>query len=133
MKIDAEKWKFYLHNRAPRPGEPERFQNSAAQDETWVDIAVLPNSDHTGTILIFNAIDMIGIEAAAEFVLNGSLVTTLAGTTARNVGAARDEHTEILLRVNSIGGTVAKSEVVTVRHGAPADPVHTKLNGPAGS
>jgi hypothetical protein len=126
MKIDVEKWKFYLHNRAPRPGEPERFQNSAAQDETWVDIAVLPNSDHTGTILIFNAIDMIGIEAAAEFVLNGSLVATLAGTTAGNAGAARDEHTEILLRVNSIGGTVAKSEVVTVRRGPPANPVHTK-------
>lgn len=118
MRIDAQTWQFYLANRSPQPGEPERFQNSPAQDETWVDIAVMANRDRTGTILVFNAIDMMGIEAAGEFLLNGSLTATLAGTKAKGVAAARDQTTEILLRVHSIGGTVSKSEVVAVRQGA---------------
>jgi len=123
MKIDPETWRFYLSNRSPRPGEPPRFQNSVAEDETWVDIAVLPNGDRTGTILLFNAIDMMGIEAAGEFFLNGSLASTLSATNVKTVAGARDSITEILLRVHSIGGTVSKSEVVLVRQGTDGRPV----------
>jgi hypothetical protein len=115
MKINPETWKFYLENHSPEPGEPARYQNSAAQDETWVDIALLSNRDRTGAILVFNAIDMMGIEAAGEFFMNGSLAAALAATPARSVAGARDSTTEILLRVHSIGGTVSKSEIAAVR------------------
>jgi hypothetical protein len=118
MKIDPVTWKFYLSNRAPRPGEPARYQNSRKEDETWVDVAVLPNRDRTGTIVIFNAIDMMGIEAAGEFFLNGSLAQTLASTGVTATAGTRDRSIEILLRVHSIGGSVSKSDVVSVRQGS---------------
>jgi hypothetical protein len=79
--------------------------------------AVLPNGDQTGTIVIFNAIDMTGIEAASQSFLNGPLASTLEGTPAKGIAAARDGTTEILLRVKSIGGSASKSEVVSVRQG----------------
>jgi len=74
-----------------------------------VDVAVLPNIDKSGAVLIFNAIDMLGVEGAAEFAINGSLSSTLA----------RARFAEILLRVRSIGGTASKSEIVAVREAHP--------------
>lgn len=103
LKIDAETGRYYLENRSPRPGEPSRYWRSARNEETYADIAVLPNIGGSGVVLIFNAIDMMGVEAAGEL----AMATPLALEAGR--------FTEILLRVRSIEGTVSKAEVVAVR------------------
>jgi hypothetical protein len=106
MVIDPETHLFFLHNRAPRPGESQNFARSKADDVTYADIAVVPNMKRTGTVLILNGIDMVAVEAAGEFAMSGALTATLG---------ARTEPVEVLLRVRSIAGTAAKSEVVAIR------------------
>lgn len=102
LKIDSATRDGYLENRSPRTGEQPRYVRS--DDLTWADLAVLPNVDGTGTVLILNAIDMPGVEAGCEFAMRGSLAGILGG----NNG-------EVLLRVRSIGGTASKAEVAAVR------------------
>jgi hypothetical protein len=80
-----------------------RYAQLADEEETYADVAVLPNIDRSGTVLIFNSIGMLGVEAAGE----------LAMRTSPGLSAGR--FSEILLRIRSIGGTVSKSEVVAVR------------------
>jgi hypothetical protein len=101
---------FYLQNRAPRAGERAEYRESNNQEETYADIALLPNLAGTGTVLILNGIDMVAAEAAGEFAINGSLSTRLA-----SLPAGRNRQTEILIRVRAIAGTVAKIEVVAER------------------
>jgi hypothetical protein len=106
MVIDPETRQFFLQNRSPLPGEPPKFSRSAADDVTYADIALLPNTERSGTVLILNGIDMTAVEAAGEFAMNGSLSASLAG---------RIRPVEVLIRIRSIAGTASKSEVVAVR------------------
>jgi len=69
--------------------------------------------DKSGTVLILNGIDMIAVEAAGEFAMNGSLSAALPG--------ARMGPAEVLLRVRSIAETASKSEVVAVREVHPPE------------
>ena len=112
MIVDPQTHRFghALHNRAPKPGEPEEFVRSTTEDVTYADIAVLPNMRRSGTVLILNGIDMVAVEAAGEFAMSGQLSATMAG---------RTQPIEILLKVRSIAGTAAKSEVVAVREVHP--------------
>ena len=107
MKIDPVTREFYLENRGPRPGEPARYVRSRADEVTYADVALLPNLARTGTVLLFNAIDMLGVEAAGEFAMNGSLGTRQTGT-------------EVLLRIRSVGGAPSKTEIVAVRETLPS-------------
>jgi len=100
MKIESEPRRLYLENRAPRAGEAARYERTPDKEETYADVAVLPNLDHTGTVLILNAIDMLGAEAAGEFAVNGGLPP---------------QAREVLLRVRAIGGAGSRTEVVAIR------------------
>jgi len=51
-------------------------------------------------------IDMVAVEAAGEFATSGALAVSLAG---------RTHPVEILLKVRSIAGTAAKSDIVAIR------------------
>jgi hypothetical protein len=87
-----------------------QFARSTADDVTYADIAVVPNMERSGTVLILNGIDMVAVEAAGEFALSGALSSTLAG---------RGSRAEILLKIRSIAGTASKSEVIAIRDVAP--------------
>jgi hypothetical protein len=110
MVIEPETHRFYLQNRSPQAGEPPRFSRSTADDVTYADIALLPNTERSGTVLILNGIDMIAVEAAGEFAMNGSLSASLQD---------RIRPVEVLLRVRSIAGTASKSEIVAIREVHP--------------
>jgi hypothetical protein len=114
--IDPETHEFYLQNRNPRPGEPARFARSPSNDVTYAGVAVLPNVRRTGTVLLLNGIDMVAVEAAGDFAMNGSLSVALA--------RSRVDAVEVLLRVHSIAESVGKSEIVAIREVHPtAGPV----------
>jgi hypothetical protein len=105
MRIDPQSRRFYLNNRAPKAGEPERYYGRSSVDsETYVDVALLPNLDGTGIVLILDAIDMLGVETAADAVINGWLGALEAG-----------RYGEMLLRIQSIAGAASKSEIVAAR------------------
>ncbi len=110
IRIDPKTHEFYLENRSPRPGERARYVRPRAEDDTYVDIAVIPNMEHSGTILILNAIDMAGIDGATEFAMHGGLARLLTDAAGM----------EILLYVRSIGGAAAKVNIVTIRPVNPA-------------
>jgi hypothetical protein len=110
MEQDPETHLYYLRNRAPADGEPVTFRQSPTRDETWVDVAVVPNTGRQGSVLILNAIDMVGVEAAAEFAINGSLSQALPP----------GRPAEVLLRVRAIGGTASSVEIAKVREVQPA-------------
>ena len=65
----------------------------------------------SGTVLILNGIDMVAVEAAGEFAMSGALSASLGG---------RMRPVEILLKVKSIAGTAAKSEIIAMRDVHPA-------------
>ena len=109
---DNETHHFYLRNRAPRQGEAPEYRVSANQEETYADVAVLPNLSGAGTVLILNGIDMAGAESAGEFALNGSLSASLASMSG---AASGNPFAEILIRVRVLGGTATSMRVVTTR------------------
>jgi hypothetical protein len=108
MVIDPVTHRFghALENRAPKPGEPAEFARSVGEDVTYADIAIVPNTQRSGTVLILNGIDMVAVEAAGEFAMSGALSASLGG---------RTNPVEVLLRVRSIAGTASKSEVIAIR------------------
>ena len=63
-----------------------------------------------GTVLILNGIDMVAVEGAGEFAMSGALSASMAG---------RTNPIEILLKVRSIAGTAAKSEIIAIREVHP--------------
>lgn len=103
----------YLLNRSPRPGEQAEYRQSENGEDTWADVAVLPNLAGTGTVLMLNGIDMEAAEAAGEFAINGSLSAKLS---------ARSRFTEVLVHVKAIGGTVARVEIAATRESAFRNP-----------
>lgn len=105
LVTDPATHQFYLRNRSPRQGEQAEYRESGNQEETYADIAVLPNLAGTGTVLVLNGIDMVAAEAAGEFAMNGSLSSKLAS----------NRFGEILIRVRAIAGTVASIEVAATR------------------
>ena len=50
LTTDKVTHNFYLLNRAPKPGEQPEYRESANQEETYADIALLPNLSGTGTV-----------------------------------------------------------------------------------
>lgn len=110
LAMDPETHHFYLQNRAPKAGEQAAYRESDNQEETYADIALLPNLAGTGTVLILNGIDMVAAEAAGEFAINGSLAAQLAPA----LTAARRQ-AEILIRVRAIAGAAHNMEVVAER------------------
>jgi hypothetical protein len=115
LTTDPVSHEFYLRNRAPRAREQSEYRESANREQTYADIAVLPNLRDTGTVLILNGIDMVAAEAAGEFALNGSLSAALAEAKGRAV--------EILISVRAVGGTASNVQVVAVRQITPAKPL----------
>ena len=105
LATDHDSGHFYLQNRNPKSGEQVEYRETANHEETYADIAVVPNLAGTGTVLILNGIDMAAAEAAGEFAINGSLAAHVA----------QKRRAEVLIRVRAIGGTVANIQVVAER------------------
>jgi hypothetical protein len=106
---------FYLRNRVPKAGEQTEYRESANQEETYADIAVLPNLSGTGTVLILNGIDMVAAETAGEFAMNGALTAALAQMHRAGGAGSGKLYAEILIRVRALAGTAASTQVVATR------------------
>ncbi|SPE36999.1 exported hypothetical protein [Candidatus Sulfopaludibacter sp. SbA3] len=115
LVTDPATHQFYLRNRAPQRGEKAEYRESANQEQTYADIALLPNLRGTGTVLILNGIDMVAAEAAGEFAMSGSLSAALTEAKGRAV--------EILIGVQAIAGTASHVQVVAERQISPARPL----------
>jgi hypothetical protein len=113
IERDGSRSVCFLRNRSPREGQPAEFRADLKTGETYASVALLPNLDGSGTVLIFNAIDMPAAEAAAEYVLRGELSRLLSRQGPRS--AQPRPFVELLLRVSSTARTAASSELLDFR------------------
>jgi hypothetical protein len=112
---DKSKHQFYFRNVSPKAGELAAYVPSEKDgiQETFADVAFLPNLQNSGSILILSGITMAASEAAGELVLRSDFAAELS----RMLGTdgVRDKYFEILLKSDTVGGTVRDFKIVTYR------------------
>lgn len=71
--------KLIVTNRNPRPGEPVSYTYSYYDpaQRAYATIALVDNLDHSGKVLIVGGTTVAGIDAAADFLFNDSLMDPL--------------------------------------------------------
>jgi len=115
LEEDRSTHRFHFRNKKPRPGESATYvpTEDAGTQETYADIAFLPNLENTGSILILSGITMEASEAAGEMVTGSGFTKELE----RLLGSreVKDQYFEILLKTRAVAGTARSSQVVTHR------------------
>ena len=116
MVPDQQTKTFTIHNRTPKAGEAVEYRSIAGDPErrAYAMVAFLKNLDGTGGhALIIQGTGMAGTEAAADYVLGQTeLSSLLHGTSAAN-GDLPDF--ELLLETSNLNGNAPKSKLVALR------------------
>lgn len=105
-------------NRAPKPGEQPYYGASGSGpggEESYADIAILPNLTATGYVLIVSGITMEATEAAGELVAGNEFSTTLARMLRERPAGAALPYAEILLQTRAMPGTARVSKIICHR------------------
>jgi hypothetical protein len=82
-------------------------------EETYADIALLPNLENTGSVLILSGITMAASEAAGDLVASSGFSGELSRLLGRD--AARNRYFELLLKTRTIAGAARNSQIVAYR------------------
>jgi hypothetical protein len=111
-KLDHQ---FYFRNKQPKSGEIAKYVPSGGGDteETYADIAFLPNLENTGSILILSGITMAASEAAGDLVASNGFSAEISRLLGRD--AARNRYFEILLKTRTIAGAARNSQIIAYR------------------
>jgi hypothetical protein len=111
-KLDHQ---FYFRNKQPKSGEIAKYVPSGGGDteETYADIAFLPNLENTGSVLILSGITMAASEAAGDLVASSSFSGEISRLLGRD--AARNRYFEILLKTRTIAGAARNSQIIAYR------------------
>jgi hypothetical protein len=115
---DRQRHTFDVINRSPRGTELSRYEADTVdpQQKVYGLIALRPNLEGFGDILILEGTSMAGTESAADFVFDDArLLPFLEQIKSRN-GAL--PYFELLLQSNSMNGSASQSEVVAYRTSA---------------
>ena len=102
-----------FRNRHPQAGEQPVYltQGSGGRTgETWGLVALLPQPERNGNVLIVEGTNMEGTEAAGEFLTNPDSLESLA----RRLPPGA-EYFEVLLRLTAMAGTPRNTEIAAVR------------------
>lgn len=109
--------RYQFRNKAPKPGEQPFYRIS--EEETYGDVALVPNLSGTGYVLILSGIDMAATEAMGELVVSPDFSATLAKMLAEQPAAA---YIEILMQAKAMAGTARRPTIVAHRLLAPPKP-----------
>jgi len=103
-----------IHNMHPRPGEKEFYLTQEADVErtTYGVIAVVPNLDHTGYVLMMEGINMAGTEGAADFLMSDR-ATPLLERLIRD--RTLNSPFEILIETSNIGANAPEPKMIAER------------------
>ena len=105
-----------IRNVSPKAGELPLYQIERKQEistEGFARIALVPNLDKTGRVLLIAGTTSEATEAAGEFFLDPQAAQALAGELGRPAGAG--EGFEVLLETKAIGGTAQHSRILAHR------------------
>ena len=110
-----DNYEFVITNKTPQPGEMPAYKMEPNDPghRAYALVALVPNLNRTGNVLIVEGSTMAGTEAAADFAFEGKRLVDVLRPFLRPNGAA--PHFEILLQTSSIGGGAPESSVVAYR------------------
>jgi hypothetical protein len=115
LEEDKLHHQFYFRNKQPKTNETLKYVPTGGGDteETYADIALLPNLENTGSVLILSGITMAASEAAGDLVASSGF----SGEVSRLLGrdAARNRYFELLLKTRTIAGAASNSQIVAYR------------------
>ncbi|HEY1496348.1 MAG TPA: hypothetical protein VGF49_17470 [Candidatus Solibacter sp.] len=110
--FDGAVRKSHFDNRQPRPGELPVYRNDDVT--SYCQIALLPNLDRTGRILVISGTEMEGTEVGGEFLTSESWLANLRRVVPLDRNG-RFPFFEALLKANKIAGPASGFEIVAVR------------------
>lgn len=121
LEEDRLTHRFHFRNRKPQPGESATYvpTEDADTEETYADIAFLPNLENTGSVLILSGITMEASEAAGELVTSSAFSKELEWLFGPR--GMKDRYFEILLKTRTVAGAARNSQIVTHRVIQPAE------------
>lgn len=114
---NIEAQRSFFRNTAPRSGEPEilaRNNNGASRGESYGLVALLPNMNATGKVLLIEGLNMEGTDAAGEFLLNPQPCAVLIQHLQREIGFPGQPF-EALFKLTPVAGGSANAQLVSVR------------------
>ena len=112
---DHQRHSFVVLNRAPRGTELSRYEADIVdpQQKVYGLIALRPNLEGYGDILILEGTSMAGTESAADFVFDDARLLPFLQQIKSANGTL--PYFELLLQSNSMNGSASQSEVVAYR------------------
>jgi hypothetical protein len=105
----------YIANSHPAAGEASLYRSNlnGGSPETYAILALLPNLNRNGWILLIEGLNMAGTEAAANMLLDDSAMRPLIGRSTSSGGLLKPF--ELLIRTRSLGAQALPSQIVARR------------------
>jgi len=97
-------------NRVPQAGEKDRYQSD---DYEYGVLALLPNLNNTGNILIVEGTSVAGTQAISDFLFSDGLLDSFLTKIAKQDGTI--PHFEILLKSRNLSGSASRSQILAYR------------------
>lgn len=114
---DVEARKSFFRNVSPGKGEAAtlaRNNNGASKGESYGIVALLPNMNGSGKVLLIEGLNMEGTDAAGELVLNPHSCGVLIEHLRQQVGFP-NQFFESLVRLTPVNGSSANTQLLSVR------------------
>ena len=130
---DPKTQRFRIRNRSPLPGEQDyyvirnrplfpgerdhyrSFPTDKVVEESYSDLALLPNLTGTGNVLIISGLGMSDTEATGELITSPGFSTTLAKILNSKAGKSPAPYVEILFQFNEMSEVARGSKIVAYR------------------
>jgi DNA-binding winged helix-turn-helix (wHTH) protein len=97
-------------NRAPQPGEKDRYQSDEYE---YGVLALLPNLNNSGNVLIVEGTSVAGTQAISDFLFSDGLLDSFLSKVTKQDGAI--PHFEILLKSRNLSGSASRSQILAYR------------------
>ena len=118
---DVEARRSFFRNVSPRADEPETFarnNNGASKGESYGVVALLPNRNGSGKVLLIEGLNMEGTDGAGAFILNPPTCEELIQKLQHEMGFP-GSFFEILLKLTPVAGSSANVQLVSIRRPIP--------------
>lgn len=105
----------YITNKHPLTGEPSVYTNDAdaPSHQTYAVVALAPNLNNTGWVLMVEGLTMAGTQAAVETIFNHRTMQPILEKAKNSSGTLRPF--EVLIETRSFGSTPPQSNVIASR------------------
>ena len=112
LRRDGSSSQLHVENLHPRAGEPAAY---ASGQNAYGILALLPQSDGEGRVLIMAGTSLEATEAASELVISPASAARLMERLRREAGPQGFTSFQLVVRTARLGGTSAGTEIVASR------------------